>query len=134
MTHYSQDGAAHRMSTGPPGRWTDPAEWRAFAEDRARAGRIRARHAANAAVGFWSAWRQADSAANRHLGHADALDRIAAFTDEMTELLAVNHSSPNSLPEPDNASSDPAHSRNADSCALFAECEKALRAAAGLPA
>jgi len=42
MTHYSQDGAAYRMSTGPPGRWTEPAEWRALGEDLARAGRIRA--------------------------------------------------------------------------------------------
>jgi hypothetical protein len=103
-------------------------------EELARTSRIPARCAANLPLGFWSEWRKADPQADHRPQHADALDRIAAFTDEMTEMLTSDRSSPHSPPKPDNASGDTAQPRHADSVTLFADCQKVLRAAVGIAA
>jgi len=72
--------------------------------------------------------------------HADVIrDRIAAFTDEMTEMVARHGGSPAPPHEPDRASGDTVdfvnlHVASDETLALFAECERALRAAVGLAA
>ena len=120
------------MPTGAPDRRTDPDEWRALGAQLARADGFPARSAASFTLGFWSEWRKTDRSAHEHVEPADVLDRIAAFTDELNEMLTRDHNPPDSLhqEEPDDASGVTVRAHNADSLNLLANCEKALRAAA----
>lgn len=132
-TDDSTPGDAGRgMLTGAPGWRTDPDEWRALGAELARAGSFPARSAASFTLGFWSEWRRTDPSAHEQVERADVLDRIAAFTDELNEMLTRDRNPPDSLhqEEPDNASGVAIQARNADSLILLANCEKALRAAA----
>lgn len=53
----SGHGTGSSMSAGRPGRWADPAGWRALGAELARASRIPARFAASFTLGFWCEWR-----------------------------------------------------------------------------
>jgi hypothetical protein len=125
-------GAGRGTPTGPPARRTNPDEWRALGAQLARAGSFPARSAASFTLGFWSEWRKTDPSAHEQVERADVLDRIAAFTDELNEMLTRDRDPLDFLhhEETDNASGVTVRARNADSLHLLANCEKALRAAA----
>ncbi|MEP6463013.1 MAG: hypothetical protein ABJC62_06235 [Frankiaceae bacterium] len=125
-------GAGRRKPTGLPGRRADPDEWRALGAELARAGSFPVRSAASFTLGFWSEWRRTDRDADDHAERPGVLDRIAAFTDELNEMLTRDGNPVDSFPveESDEDGSVVGRARYADSLTLLADCEKALRAAA----
>ena len=137
--HNPHDGCCRGRPTSRVGSVDMLPERLALGEELARVIRVSARYAASVVSGFWSErWETHPPAdhrpADHRLGHADVLDRVAAFTDDMTEMLAADRRFPypRRCRTPPAATSAPPHHVEAESSALFADCEKALRAVAGM--
>jgi len=124
--HSPHDGCCRGRPTSRVGSVDMLPERLALGEELARVIRVSARYAASVVSGLWSErWETHPPAdhrpADHRLGHAD-------------EMLAADRRFPypRRCRTPPAATSAAPHHVEAESSALFADCEKALRAVAGM--
>lgn len=127
--------AGSSISTSRPERWADPADGELSAPGWPELTASRPDPPPVSPSGSGANGGRPNPKPMIHLQQPNFLDRIAAFTDEMTEMLGFYRSPPESIEKtPDNAGGDTTHSCEADFLNLFADCEKVLRAVAAIPA